>query len=89
MVKKGIELLNRESSLPYGEKFAFLLLAEWNTKEIRQFATRGLAIKNCEFAICGQAHLRNLWSCDSGMSPRNCGFAKKLCMPTFGFTRTT
>jgi hypothetical protein len=41
-----------------------------------------------EFAICGLAHLRNLRTCDFGMSKRICGYAicelsRTLCLPTF------
>ncbi len=32
-------------------------------------------MKNCEFAICGLAHLRNLRISDSEIGPRICGLA--------------
>ncbi len=59
-------------------KFADLRFADRDTKEI------------FGFAICGLAHLRNLRICDSGMSPRVCGFAicglnKKNLRAPFGY----
>jgi hypothetical protein len=43
-------------------------------------------MKVCEFAICILAYLRNLWICDSKMSPGICGIAIcGLCdLPTSG-----
>ncbi len=41
-------------------------------------------MKICGFVIYGPAHLRNLWICYSGMSPRICGFVtykKKFACP--------
>ncbi len=49
-------------------------------EEICGFTVCWLIEKNCGFAICGPAHLRNLRVCDSRMCPRIFGFA--ICLPT-------
>ncbi len=47
---------------------------------ICEFVINRLIIKIYGFAICGLATVRYLRICESGMSPRICGFA--ICLPT-------
>jgi hypothetical protein len=64
--------------LTFGEKFADAQLGDWNTKEICRFVICGLnkkIIENWGVGTCPLKHPRDLQICESGMSPRTCGFA--------------